>query len=257
MPDQEPQVLQCHKCQKRLRYSGKKPYISCPGCGESIPVVDNIQEDGTVHEVVDTSPVHGQPVESVWHVARGDERFGPFTNEQLLQGISSRRISANDFLWEPGMSEWKQAKFLFPRSMPPDEASAIPTPAPTAIEFPWADLETQPVKTRSIPQKTASFPLIPTKPVPMHQAIIYCIWALWAIIVFLRSLYAFADFSHVSDGTVYTNQFGPRSISVFLFANLFACAVEAVIYAVFAAIPTFLIWNYYKLKSTKNPSNPP
>ena len=115
MPDQEPKVLECHKCQKRLKYSGKKPYINCPGCGESIPVVDNIQEDGTVHEVVDTPPV-----ESVWHVARGDERFGPFTNEQLLQGISSGRISANDFLWESQMSEWKSAKTLFPKLVPPE-----------------------------------------------------------------------------------------------------------------------------------------
>ncbi len=50
MPDQTSiaTVLQCHKCQKRLKYTGKKPSITCPGCGESLPVADNIQEDEPV-----------------------------------------------------------------------------------------------------------------------------------------------------------------------------------------------------------------
>lgn len=40
MPDQSPIaiVLQCHKCQKRLKYTGKKPVVTCPGCGESLTV---------------------------------------------------------------------------------------------------------------------------------------------------------------------------------------------------------------------------
>ena len=47
MPEQSPVaiVLQCHKCHKRLRYTGAKQYIACPGCGESIPVHDNIQDN--------------------------------------------------------------------------------------------------------------------------------------------------------------------------------------------------------------------
>lgn len=41
-------VVQCHKCHKRLKYNGLKPYITCPGCGESVPVPDNIHEDEPV-----------------------------------------------------------------------------------------------------------------------------------------------------------------------------------------------------------------
>jgi len=50
MPDQAPIpiALQCHKCQKRLRYTGKKSVVTCPGCGESVPVVDNIQEGASI-----------------------------------------------------------------------------------------------------------------------------------------------------------------------------------------------------------------
>jgi len=100
MPDQDPaaKIIQCHKCQKRLKYNGEKPYITCPNCGESVPVADNLPDDDSVLDVVDAPPVNQSSEPEMWHVARGDERFGPFTNEQLMQGISSGRISANDFL---------------------------------------------------------------------------------------------------------------------------------------------------------------
>jgi hypothetical protein len=65
MPDQSQTAIaiQCHKCQKKLRYSGRKPYVTCPGCGESVPVPDNIQE-GDVHEVLDKPPVQTTAVPS-------------------------------------------------------------------------------------------------------------------------------------------------------------------------------------------------
>ncbi len=50
MPDQTPIaiVVQCHRCLKHLKYAGKKPVITCPGCGESVPVVRNIQEGESI-----------------------------------------------------------------------------------------------------------------------------------------------------------------------------------------------------------------
>lgn len=176
-------VVQCHKCHKRLKYTGKKPYIVCPGCGERIPVVDNIQEG----ESIELPP----PVQS--------------------------SSSINGMNWD---SKVEVGKIDF---------SKLGTNAESTVN--------------SISQ------LLPSKPIPMHHAVIYCIWVLWVIVVFLSSLRTFTDFSQVSDGTVYTNNFGPRSTTEFLLVSFLASVTVAVFYAVFAAIPTFLIWNYFKLKS--------
>jgi len=138
MPEPNPIsiTLQCHKCQKRLKYTGKKPSITCPGCGESLPVVDNIQDGQDVHELIDSPPVHSiqiqtTPVQTTvdgpnWQVARGQERFGPFTKEQVLQGIAGGRIASSDLLWNPSMGSWQSACALFPGQVPPD----LPPPSP-------------------------------------------------------------------------------------------------------------------------------
>ena len=164
MPDQDPdaKILQCQKCDRRLKYTGKKSVVSCPGCGESVPVVDNIQE------VTDQLP---------W-----------LNQEPQLTSIKKPRSSLLGF----------------------------------------------------------------KGPIPMHIAIIYCIWVMWGIVVLVSALRGFTDYSQVVDGTVYTNQFGPRSLGLFICANLFASTVSAAIYAVLAAIPSFLIWNYFALKSNKS-----
>ncbi len=159
-------VFQCRKCQKRLKYLGKKPVITCPSCGESVPVLEDIQE------VKNQLPLSNQ--------------------EQQVKSIRKPRSPLFDF----------------------------------------------------------------AGPIPMHRAIIYCIWVLWGIVVLVSALHGFTDFSQVSGGTVYTRQFGPRSIGMFVCANLFASIFSAAIYAVFAAIPTFLIWNYFELQSKKASRQP-
>ena len=127
MSEQDPiaTIVQCHKCHKRLKYSGKKPSITCPGCGENVPIVDNIQEVD-VHEVHDSPPVHGQSGEVNWQVSRGHERFGPFSKEQVLRGIAGGRIAPSDLLWNPSMGSWQSASALFPGKVPPD----LPPPSP-------------------------------------------------------------------------------------------------------------------------------
>ncbi len=158
MPDQNQTatVIQCHKCQKRLKYSGTKPYVSCPGCGESIPVPDNIQE-GDVQEAIGSPPVQTSVVQSApaqatitqaapvqtaidepnWQVARGQERFGPFTREQVLQGIAGGRIASADFLWNPSLTDWQPASALFPGQVLPPELppSPIGSVAMTSTKF--------------------------------------------------------------------------------------------------------------------------
>lgn len=126
----------------------------------------------------------------------------------------------------------------------PIQAPPITPPVTAApIELPWAP----PPKQQ--PKKT------PIKPIPMHQAIIYCIWALWALIVLWSSLSTFLDFSHIVDGMIYTNKFGWKSTSEFLFVSFVGSLIMALFYGVFAAIPTFLIWNHHKLNSAKKSSN--
>ncbi len=148
MPDQDQTatVVQCHACQKRLKYSGRKPYVNCPGCGESVPVPDNIREGQDIQEVIDSPPVQtaaaqstttqAAPVQSAidepnWQVARGQERFGPFTREQVLQGIASGRIASSDFLWNPSLTDWKPASALFPGQVPPELPPAPMYPGST------------------------------------------------------------------------------------------------------------------------------
>ena len=101
-----------------------------PGCGESLPVVENIQEGEDVQEVIDSPPVQSNTDQTTtvksaikdpdWQVARGQERFGPFTKEQVLQGISGGRIALSDLIWNPTMSGWQAASALFPGQVPPD-----------------------------------------------------------------------------------------------------------------------------------------
>lgn len=101
MPDQNQTatVIQCHKCQKRLKYSGKKPYVTCPGCGESVLVPDNIREGQDIQEVIDSPPVQ-TPAKATINLTEiaslvGDTRptstqpYSRMCNRTVIAGIAS------------------------------------------------------------------------------------------------------------------------------------------------------------------------
>lgn len=97
MQEQDPigTVVQCHKCQKRLKYTGKKPYITCPGCGERLAVQSVFAEsrnaDSELERALNGDPM---PIASVANKENGrtvileDRNSGWITAICWLGGIA-------------------------------------------------------------------------------------------------------------------------------------------------------------------------
>lgn len=69
-----------------------------------------------------------------WHIARGDKKHGPVTQESLQQIARNGKLRPTDLLWREGMGEWVLASSvpgLFPAVSPP----ALP-PQPVAYATP-------------------------------------------------------------------------------------------------------------------------
>ena len=49
------------------------------------------------------------PAPSVWHLAENGQTSGPFTMEQIAQGISAGRVRPETLVWTAGMSGWTAA----------------------------------------------------------------------------------------------------------------------------------------------------
>lgn len=67
------------------------------------------------------------PPGAAWHVAVNGQTQGPFTSEQLSQGIAAGQITAQSIVWSAGMSGWT------PAGQVPQLASqfgAVPPPPP-------------------------------------------------------------------------------------------------------------------------------
>jgi hypothetical protein len=47
-----------------------------------------------------------------WYYAKGDEKFGPFTREELQQKADSGTLTREDLIWRDGLDEWKPAASL-------------------------------------------------------------------------------------------------------------------------------------------------
>jgi hypothetical protein len=45
--------------------------------------------------------------ETLWFIARGDTMRGPFTVNQIADKVASRELSALDYCWRQGFSEWR------------------------------------------------------------------------------------------------------------------------------------------------------
>lgn len=64
------------------------------------------------------------PQQTQWHIAVDGKSQGPFSTQQLSQGISSGQIENSTLVWASGMDGWK------PASQVPQLASASPPPPP-------------------------------------------------------------------------------------------------------------------------------
>ena len=47
-----------------------------------------------------------------WYYARDDEKFGPFTREELQEHAESGKLARKDLVWRDGLAEWKPALSL-------------------------------------------------------------------------------------------------------------------------------------------------
>lgn len=70
-----------------------------------------------------------------WHVARGDRKVGPISDQQLKEFAASGKLKPEDLIWKDGMDEWKPAsnvKGLFPSKPagPPELPVPVQTPGP-------------------------------------------------------------------------------------------------------------------------------
>jgi membrane protease subunit (stomatin/prohibitin family) len=73
------------------------------------------------------------PASSVWHVTANGQSLGPYSLEQMVQGIQQGQVSATTLVWSAGMAAWtaaaqvpQLASFFGPPPPPPPP----PPPAP-------------------------------------------------------------------------------------------------------------------------------
>lgn len=57
---------------------------------------------------VKNEPVKSAHVITEWFVLKGENRFGPFTYEQIVQMLQQKMLYPFDFIWHAGMSDWKR-----------------------------------------------------------------------------------------------------------------------------------------------------
>jgi hypothetical protein len=50
---------------------------------------------------------NSKELETFWFIARGDVMKGPFTVHQIAEKVSRRELSALDYCWRQGFSEWR------------------------------------------------------------------------------------------------------------------------------------------------------
>src|SRR5688500_4813913 len=61
-----------------------------------------------------------------WHYTQNGQQYGPITFEALRQLAADGRLSAQDFVWHPSMTDWAAAQTV-PGLMPTDPTGpAIP-----------------------------------------------------------------------------------------------------------------------------------
>jgi len=70
------------------------------------------------------------PTATAWHVAFNGQSQGPFTSEQLAQGIAQGKVAPNTLVWSAGQSGWSPAGEV--PQLAKLFAAAVPPPPPPA-----------------------------------------------------------------------------------------------------------------------------
>jgi uncharacterized RDD family membrane protein YckC/Tfp pilus assembly protein PilE len=82
-----------------------------------------------------------------WHVSRGNQKAGPFTEAQLRGFITEGRLLPSDLIWRTGDAAWQRADSIPGLFSPPETPPAAPTLADT-LRAPAALEAVRPADTR-------------------------------------------------------------------------------------------------------------
>ncbi len=55
-------------------------------------------------------PAGAAPAAPSWYLSRGDKRYGPLGNRELMLLAERGELKPDDLLWRQGFSSWKQAR---------------------------------------------------------------------------------------------------------------------------------------------------
>ena len=77
-----------------------------------------------------------------WYYAKGGERHGPVTDDELRRLAESHELSGSDLVWHPGMDAWKRASEVpgltepppIPKHQTADDPEPPPEPHPVQLE---------------------------------------------------------------------------------------------------------------------------
>jgi len=62
--------------------------------------------------------------EAIWHVLIGDKERGPLTRDEVLDYVRDGMLGGSDFIWRPGLPDWKAVSEIGDFWQPPAGASA-------------------------------------------------------------------------------------------------------------------------------------
>src|SRR5436305_15079264 len=67
----------------------------------------------------------------MWYYARSGQQFGPVSDDQVRQLVTSRQLYPNDLVWREGMPDWQPVYFV--RELY-DGLANVPPPLPPTYE---------------------------------------------------------------------------------------------------------------------------
>ena len=106
--------------------------------GEDVVFHEQPQRRQAVDLPVEGVAQEGRAMTAEWFYAKGKQKIGPVTEEQLEELVRSGEVSRTDMVWKQGMAKWQPAGAvdgLLPKSSP---AQAESPPLPNATSAVWS-----------------------------------------------------------------------------------------------------------------------
>jgi hypothetical protein len=73
--------------------------------------------------------------EAIWHVTIGDEERGPLTRDEVLEYVREGMLAGSDFIWRPGLPDWKAVSEIGDFWQPPRrKPAAAPVLSPEPVQ---------------------------------------------------------------------------------------------------------------------------